>query len=133
MNDVLALCSKLPEMRVAKGDTLIEEAVRTDRLCVLKGQALAARIAEQMEGPRGEFAGGWAGEIAVQRVELGQGLLIDRGVAVGKGLGRRAALVAQMPLAAKLPTKRSIWAGEQPVTLVRKRSSSPRSGRLRWP
>jgi CRP-like cAMP-binding protein len=36
MNDVLAMCSKLPEMRVAKGDILIEEAVRTDRLFVLK-------------------------------------------------------------------------------------------------
>jgi CRP-like cAMP-binding protein len=36
MNDVLAMCSELPEMRVAKGDTLIEEAVRTDRLYVLK-------------------------------------------------------------------------------------------------
>ena len=36
MNDVVAMCSKLPEMRVAAGDTLIEEAVRTDRLYVLK-------------------------------------------------------------------------------------------------
>jgi CRP/FNR family transcriptional regulator, cyclic AMP receptor protein len=36
MNEVLAICSSLPEMRVAKGDTLIEEAVRTDRLYVLK-------------------------------------------------------------------------------------------------
>lgn len=36
MNDVLALCSKLPQMHVAKGDTLIEEAVRTNRLYVLK-------------------------------------------------------------------------------------------------
>ena len=36
MNDVLAMCRDLPEMRLAKGDTLIEEAVRTDRLFVLK-------------------------------------------------------------------------------------------------
>jgi len=36
MNDVLAMCSDLPEMRLAKGDSLIEEAVRTDRLYVLK-------------------------------------------------------------------------------------------------
>jgi CRP/FNR family cyclic AMP-dependent transcriptional regulator len=36
MNDVLAICSNLPEMHVAKGDSLIEEAVRTDRLYVLK-------------------------------------------------------------------------------------------------
>ncbi len=36
MNDVLAMCSNLPEIRLAKGDRLIEEAVRTDRLYVLK-------------------------------------------------------------------------------------------------
>ena len=39
MNDVLAMCKDLPEMRLAKGDTLIEEAVRTDRLYVLKSGA----------------------------------------------------------------------------------------------
>jgi CRP/FNR family cyclic AMP-dependent transcriptional regulator len=39
MNDVLAICSDLPEMRLAKGDTLIEEAVRTNRLYVLKSGA----------------------------------------------------------------------------------------------
>jgi len=39
MNDVLALCSGLPEVRVAMGDTLIEEAVRADRLYVLKDGA----------------------------------------------------------------------------------------------
>ena len=36
MNDVLAMCRDLPEMRLAKGDNLIEEAVRTNRLYVLK-------------------------------------------------------------------------------------------------
>lgn len=36
MNNVLAVCSALPEMRLAKGDSLIEEAVKTDRLYVLK-------------------------------------------------------------------------------------------------
>jgi CRP/FNR family transcriptional regulator, cyclic AMP receptor protein len=36
MNDVLAMCSDLPQMHLAKGDRLIEEAVRTDRLYVLK-------------------------------------------------------------------------------------------------
>jgi CRP/FNR family transcriptional regulator, cyclic AMP receptor protein len=36
MNDVLAMCSNLPEIRLAKGERLIEEAVRTDRLYVLK-------------------------------------------------------------------------------------------------
>jgi CRP-like cAMP-binding protein len=39
MNDVLAMCSTLPEIRLAKGDSLIEEAVRTDRLYVLKSGA----------------------------------------------------------------------------------------------
>ena len=39
MNDVLAMCSDLPEMHLAKGDRLIEEAVRMDRLYVLKGGA----------------------------------------------------------------------------------------------
>jgi len=39
MNDVLAMCSDLPEVRVAKGVSLIEEAVRTDRLYVLKSGA----------------------------------------------------------------------------------------------
>jgi CRP/FNR family transcriptional regulator, cyclic AMP receptor protein len=36
MNDVLAMCSDLPEMHLAQGDRLIEESVRTDRLYVLK-------------------------------------------------------------------------------------------------
>jgi CRP/FNR family cyclic AMP-dependent transcriptional regulator len=39
MNDVLAMCSGLPERRVAKGESLIEEGVRTDRLYVLKSGA----------------------------------------------------------------------------------------------
>ena len=36
MNDVLAMCSDLPQISLTKGETLIEEAVRTDRLYVLK-------------------------------------------------------------------------------------------------
>ncbi len=39
MNDVLAICAGLPELRVAQGDTLIAEGVRTDRLYVLKSGA----------------------------------------------------------------------------------------------
>jgi len=39
MNDVLAMCSDLREMHLAKGDRLIEEGVRTDRLYVLKDGA----------------------------------------------------------------------------------------------
>ena len=39
MNDVLAMCRDLPEVRIAKGVSLIEEAVRTDRLYVLKSGA----------------------------------------------------------------------------------------------
>jgi len=40
MNHVLVLCSHLPELHVARGSTLIDEAVRTDRLYVLKTGAL---------------------------------------------------------------------------------------------
>ena len=39
MKDVLALCSDLPEVRIAKGVSLIEETVCTDRLYVLKSGA----------------------------------------------------------------------------------------------
>src|SRR5436190_11465832 len=39
MNDVLEMCRDLPELRIAKGATLIEESVRTDRLYVLKSGA----------------------------------------------------------------------------------------------
>jgi CRP-like cAMP-binding protein len=39
MPDVLAMCTGLPELNVPRGDTLIEEAVRTDRLFVLKSGA----------------------------------------------------------------------------------------------
>lgn len=40
MNDVLAICDGLPELRVAQGDTLIAEGVRTDRMYVLKSGAV---------------------------------------------------------------------------------------------
>ena len=43
MNDVLALCHAYPELRVAKGESVIEESVRTDRLYVLKEGAFTAR------------------------------------------------------------------------------------------
>lgn len=36
MTGVLDLCSSFPERRVAQGETLIEEGVRTDRLYVLR-------------------------------------------------------------------------------------------------
>ena len=39
MNDVLAMCAAMPEIRVANGETLIEESIRTDRLYVLKSGA----------------------------------------------------------------------------------------------
>ena len=35
-SDVLAMCAGLPEIVVAKGECLIEESIRTDRLYVLK-------------------------------------------------------------------------------------------------
>jgi CRP-like cAMP-binding protein len=40
MSNVLALCRDLPELRLAPGERLIEEAVRTDRLYVLKSGVL---------------------------------------------------------------------------------------------
>ena len=40
MSDVLAFCDGLPELRLAKGERLIEEAVRADRLYVLKSGVL---------------------------------------------------------------------------------------------
>ena len=40
MNDVLAMCGDLPQMSFAKGDTLIEEGIRTDRLYVLERGAV---------------------------------------------------------------------------------------------
>lgn len=36
MADVLEMCSHWPELHVAKGETLIEEGVRTDRLFVVR-------------------------------------------------------------------------------------------------
>lgn len=39
MNDVLDMCRGLPTLHLAKGDTLIKEAVRTDQLYVLKSGA----------------------------------------------------------------------------------------------
>jgi len=39
MNDVLAMCGELPLMRIARGESLLEEAVRTSRLYVLKSGA----------------------------------------------------------------------------------------------
>src|SRR3954463_11873572 len=39
MSDVLAMCRHLPEMRLAKGETLIEEGILTNRLYVLKSGA----------------------------------------------------------------------------------------------
>jgi len=39
MNDILQMFRTMPEMRIAKGVTLIEESIRTDRLYVLKSGA----------------------------------------------------------------------------------------------
>lgn len=36
MNDVLAICSEYPEIHLTKGECLIRESVRTDRLYILK-------------------------------------------------------------------------------------------------
>lgn len=39
MNEVLAMCTDLPEQRLAAGETLLQEGVRTDRLYVLRSGA----------------------------------------------------------------------------------------------
>ena len=39
MNEVLAMCGDLREIRIAKGESLIEEGIRTDRLYVLRSGA----------------------------------------------------------------------------------------------
>ncbi|HKY90812.1 MAG TPA: Crp/Fnr family transcriptional regulator [Nevskiaceae bacterium] len=43
MQDTLAMCGKLPERRVARGETLIDENVRTEQLFVLKQGAFDIR------------------------------------------------------------------------------------------
>lgn len=63
MNDVLAICRDLPRLEVARGGTLIEEGVRTDRLFVviagafdvLRNDVRITRVAEP---------GAFLGEIA---------------------------------------------------------------------
>jgi CRP/FNR family transcriptional regulator, cyclic AMP receptor protein len=39
MNEVLALCTDLPQQRLGAGETLLQEGVRTDRLYVLRSGA----------------------------------------------------------------------------------------------
>lgn len=43
MEDILAMCRKLPERTVARGETLIEENVKSERLYVLKKGAFDIR------------------------------------------------------------------------------------------
>ena len=65
-------------------------------------QPLIAGIAKQSAGALGEFAGGRAGEIAVQGVEFGQRLLVGHAIAIGERLGRRPTTIAQMVLGTQL-------------------------------
>lgn len=65
------------------------------------GEPLVARVEEQ-EGALGKLAGGRTGQGLMQRIELGQRLLVDQSVATGERLGRRTAAVAQVVLGAKL-------------------------------
>jgi CRP-like cAMP-binding protein len=60
MIDVLSLCQDYPERLLAKGETLIEEAVRTDRLYVLKAggfNVLRGGVAVIHIGQPGAFLG----------------------------------------------------------------------------
>jgi CRP/FNR family transcriptional regulator, cyclic AMP receptor protein len=64
MTDVLSMCSNLPEMRLARGDTLIEEDVSTDRLYVLKSGAFEV-VRNGIRIVRITEPGAFLGEISV--------------------------------------------------------------------
>ena len=60
MNDVLAMCSDLPELNLARSDVLIEEGVRTDRLYILKSgvfEVVRNGVRVVMIGEPGSFMG----------------------------------------------------------------------------
>jgi CRP-like cAMP-binding protein len=63
MKDVLALCTNLPEVRIAKGASLIEEAVRTDRLYILKSGAFEV-VRNGVRVVRIDEPGAFLGEIS---------------------------------------------------------------------
>jgi hypothetical protein len=63
MSDVLLICRDLPEMRVAKGWTLIEEGVRVDRLFVVKTGAFDV-VRQDVRITRVAEPGAFLGEIS---------------------------------------------------------------------
>jgi CRP/FNR family transcriptional regulator, cyclic AMP receptor protein len=64
MNDVLLLSSGFPERRLAAGETLIDEGVRTDRLYVLKSGAFEV-VRDGVRVVVIEEPGAFLGEISV--------------------------------------------------------------------
>ena len=63
MNDVLAICRDLPRLEVARGGTLIEEGVRTDRLFVVIAGAFDV-VRNDVRITRVAEPGAFLGEIA---------------------------------------------------------------------
>jgi CRP-like cAMP-binding protein len=63
MSDVLSICRGLPELRVAAGDTLIEEGVRTDRLFVVSAGAFDV-VRHEVRVARVAEPGAFLGEIS---------------------------------------------------------------------
>jgi CRP/FNR family transcriptional regulator, cyclic AMP receptor protein len=64
MNEVLSMCSDLPQLSLAEGDTLIEEGVRTDRLYVLETGAFAV-VRNEIRVVLIDEPGAFLGEISV--------------------------------------------------------------------
>lgn len=63
MSNVLSICSGLPELRVARGGTLIEEGVRTDRLFVVRTGAFDV-VRQDVRVTRVAEPGAFLGEIS---------------------------------------------------------------------
>jgi CRP-like cAMP-binding protein len=75
MNDVLAMCGDLREIRIAKGESLIEEGIRTDRLYVLRSGAFEV-VRNKVPRHRDQRGGAFLGEISAV---LGSAPTAERG------------------------------------------------------
>lgn len=81
MNEVLAMCRKFPELRVAQGQVLIEESLRSDRMYVLRDGAFEV---------------------------LRQGVCVVRISDPGAFLGEISAVLGSVPSAAVVATRDSV-------------------------
>ena len=90
------------------------------------GEALEAAVAEQLQGPDAELAGGRTGEGAVEGIDFGEQPDVGLGVAAWEGVpGRRRSAMA--PVVRCWCSRRVTCARERPVTLFRKRRIRPLS------